>query len=88
MAQVKIYGNKAHLTSNKQALSDAIHSCIMEALQLPAEKRFHRFLGLENGDFIYPDDRSQQYIIIEISMFEGSFNRDEKEPDSAAVQVA
>jgi 4-oxalocrotonate tautomerase family enzyme len=71
MAQVKIYGNKAQLATHKQSLSDAIHSCIVEVLQLPPEKRFHRFFGLESGDFIYPDDRSQQYIIIEISMFEG-----------------
>lgn len=71
MVQIKIYGNKAHLAAHRQALSDTIHSCIVEALQLPADKRFHRFLGLEPDDFIHPDDRSPQYTVIEISMFEG-----------------
>ena len=43
----------------------------MEALAHPAEKRFHRFIGLDRQDFIYPADRSERYIIIEMSMFEG-----------------
>jgi phenylpyruvate tautomerase PptA (4-oxalocrotonate tautomerase family) len=43
----------------------------MDALQLPPEKRFHRFIALEVDDFVFPDDRSEQYTVIEISMFEG-----------------
>ena len=71
MAQIKIYGLRAHLDQRKQPISDVIHHCAMEALQLPAEKRFHRFIALEPDDFIFPDDRSEQYTIIEISIFEG-----------------
>lgn len=71
MAQIKIYGERAHLGANRQAISDAIHACAVEALQLPPEKRFHRFLTLDAGDFIYPADRSERYTIIEISMFGG-----------------
>ncbi len=43
----------------------------MEALEYPLEKRFHRFIALDEEDFIYPQDRSERYIIIEISIFEG-----------------
>jgi 4-oxalocrotonate tautomerase family enzyme len=71
MAQVKIYGLKAHLNPIRARLSDVIHGCAMDALQLPAEKRFHRFFPLEADDFLYPADRSERYTIIEISMFEG-----------------
>ena len=71
MAQVKIYGLQQALQPIKQALSDVIHSCIVEALNFPAEKRFHRFLLLDESDFFYPADRSQHYMILEISMFEG-----------------
>ncbi|MBV8652954.1 MAG: tautomerase family protein [Alphaproteobacteria bacterium] len=71
MAQVKIYGLRRSLEKNRLALSQAIHSCVMEALAYPAEKRFHRFLALDDADFIYPADRSEYYTIIEISMFEG-----------------
>lgn len=71
MAQIRIYGNRVHLDEQRQALSDAIHACMMEALALPPEKRFHRFLPLEREDFVYPADRSECYTIIEISMFAG-----------------
>lgn len=71
MAQIKIYGRKQHLDSHKQALSAAIHTCSVEVLRLPADKRFHRFIALEAADFIYPADRSPNYTIIEVSMFAG-----------------
>ncbi len=72
MAQVKIYGNKKVLTpSLKIEISTAIHSAVMDALAYPPEKKFHRFIELEEGCFIYPSDRTENYIIIEISMFEG-----------------
>lgn len=43
----------------------------MSALSYPAEKKFHRFVTLSEENFIYPSDRSERYIIIEISIFEG-----------------
>lgn len=71
MAQVKIYGNKKFLAASKGEISLAIHSAVMSALSYPPEKKFHRFIELEEGCFIYPEDRTEKYIIIEISMFEG-----------------
>ncbi len=71
MAQVKIYGLREQLDPIKARLSEIIHACAVEALQLPEEKRFHRFFPLEAADFVYPAGRSTRYTIIEISMFEG-----------------
>ena len=71
MAQIKIYGLKSNLDENKLTISNAIHQSVMVALQYPLEKKFHRFISLEQDDFAYPSDRSEKYIIIEISMFEG-----------------
>src|SRR5665213_1324424 len=71
MAQVKIYGLRAHLKPIQAELSDAIHSCVVEALQFPANKRAHRFFHLEAEDFYFPASASERYTIIEISMFEG-----------------
>jgi hypothetical protein len=71
MAQVRIYGERGHLGRVRSALSDALHACLMDALQLPAGKRFQRFIALEAADFIYPPDRSGAYTILEISMFAG-----------------
>jgi phenylpyruvate tautomerase PptA (4-oxalocrotonate tautomerase family) len=71
MAQVKIYGLKSALADKREVLSKAIHESLMEAFALPEDKRFHRFIGLEKEDFLYPSDRSENYTIIELSLFEG-----------------
>lgn len=71
MAQVKIYGLRDSLKPIQLQLSDIIHSCLVKSMDLPIEKKFQRFICLEREDFIYPKDRSEKYIIIEISMFEG-----------------
>jgi phenylpyruvate tautomerase PptA (4-oxalocrotonate tautomerase family) len=71
MAQIKIYGVREHLDAVKAELSDVIHSCVVDALSYPPDKRAHRFLPLDPSDFYYPAGRSARYTIIEISMFEG-----------------
>jgi phenylpyruvate tautomerase PptA (4-oxalocrotonate tautomerase family) len=71
VAQVKIYGMREHLKPIQADLSDAIHSCVVEALQFPANKRAHRFFHLEAQDFYFPASASERYTIIEISMFGG-----------------
>ena len=71
MGQIKIYGLREHLEPVKARMSDAIHACVVEALQFPENKRAHRFFHLEPGDFYYPASASDRYTIIEISMFEG-----------------
>jgi phenylpyruvate tautomerase PptA (4-oxalocrotonate tautomerase family) len=78
MSQVKIFGQRQVLREKRAALSDAIHASLVEAIGLPAEKRFQRFIGLDAADFIAPADRSEQYIIIEISMFEGRSDESKK----------
>ena len=71
MAQIKIYGLKERLDPIKGQLSDVIHSCVVDALQFPQDKRAHRFFLLNPDDFYYPSGRTTKYTIIEISMFEG-----------------
>jgi len=71
LTQIKIYGNTQFLNEARRSISDVIHSCLVDAIALPPNKRFHRFLPLDSEDFIYPADRSQKYLIVEISLFEG-----------------
>ena len=71
MAQIKIYAVRESLEAYQSALSDALHAVMVDVLRLPMDKRFHRFMALSSEDFIFPSDRSAQYTIIEISMFEG-----------------
>ena len=97
MAQVKIYGLGEFLRPIQGQLSDAIHGCVVEALQFPADKRAHRFFPMERQDFFIPrgPGRSDRYIIIEISMFEGRAIQTKKqlirllfEQIHAAVRIA
>ena len=71
MSQVKIYGVREHLDPVKARLSDVIHSCVVDALSYPEDKRAHRFFPLDPEDFYYPAGRTPRYTIVEISMFEG-----------------
>jgi 5-carboxymethyl-2-hydroxymuconate isomerase len=71
MGQIKIYGLRSHLDPIKRQLSDVIHSCIVDALQYPLDKRAHRFFPLDESDFYMPDGRTERYTVVEISMFEG-----------------
>ncbi|KAF3889899.1 MULTISPECIES: tautomerase family protein [Nostocales] len=71
MVQTKIYGLRERLNPIKSQLSDIIHSCVMDALQYPSDKRAHRFFPLDASDFFYPAGRTDRYTIIEFSMIEG-----------------
>jgi phenylpyruvate tautomerase PptA (4-oxalocrotonate tautomerase family) len=68
---IRIYGIKDKLRPIRKELSDVINSCMVEALEFPADKRAHRFIPLDPEDFYYPDGRSDAYTVIEINMMEG-----------------
>lgn len=71
MPQVKISGLRDHLAAKRTQLSETVHSCVMDALGLPKDKRAQRFIHLEKDDFFMPGGRTNAYTIIEISMIEG-----------------
>ena len=71
MVQIKVYGLAQTLNPIKAELSDIIHASLVQVLQISPEKRFHRFFPLDKTDFYYPPDRTENYLIIEIIMFEG-----------------
>ncbi len=71
MAQIKLYALRTVLEQHRNTVSDAVHQAVVEALEYPMDKRFHRFFPLEPEDFIFPSDRTDHYLILEITMFEG-----------------
>lgn len=71
MAQVKLYGLRRALQGKQGALSDAVHACAVEVLGLSKDKCFHRFFLLDDENFLFPPDRSEHYLVLEFSMFEG-----------------
>jgi phenylpyruvate tautomerase PptA (4-oxalocrotonate tautomerase family) len=71
MSHVKIYGLREHLGPILRDVSDVIHSCVVDALHYPPDKRAHRFFQLDASEFFYPAGRTAKYTIVEFSMFEG-----------------
>lgn len=71
MSQIKIYALHQTIDQFRDQLANAIHQALIESLNYPVEKKFQRFIALEAENFIFPNDRSPHYTIIEISMFEG-----------------
>jgi phenylpyruvate tautomerase PptA (4-oxalocrotonate tautomerase family) len=79
MVQIKIYGLADKLNPVKHELSNIIHNSITEILKVAPEKKFQRFFPLKKENFYYPNDRSENYLILEISMFEGRSQDTKKE---------
>ena len=78
MSQIKIYGVGCRLAPIRDELSNIIHSCAMDALGMPKDKRAHRFIALAKEDFMMPGGRTEAYTIIEISMIEGRTSETKK----------
>jgi len=79
MVQIKIYGLADKLNPIKSELSNTIHTSLIEILKIAPEKKFQRFFPLEKENFYYPSDRSENYLIIEVVMFEGRSIKTKKE---------
>lgn len=71
MAQFKIYGRETFLREQHARISEVVHAAAVRNLQLPPDKRFHRFLPLADWQLVAPADRSERYLIIEAYMFTG-----------------
>lgn len=70
MAQVKVYGRRSVWQGRTGEVSDAVHRILVDAWALPAEKRFHRFLLLEDDELVAPG-RGPAYLVVEVVAFAG-----------------
>ncbi len=52
MGQIKVYGIRDRLNPMKETLSNVIHSCMVEVLEFPSDKKFHRFSQWRKKIFI------------------------------------
>ena len=71
MSQIKIFGIDKKLIPIREKLSSVIHSCVVNALGIPNDKRVHRSMLMKKENFFMPEGRTDAYTIIEISMIEG-----------------
>ena len=68
---IVIYGIAEKLNPIRVKLSDIIHGCMQSVLNLPEDKRAHRFIPMEREDLYYPSGRTEAYTVIEINMMAG-----------------
>ncbi|MFP3713402.1 tautomerase family protein [Puerhibacterium sp. TATVAM-FAB25] len=69
MVHVTVSGLRRVWGERRTEVSDALHSVLVRQWQIPEDKRFHRFLLLDDGDLLVP--RSEAYLLVEVLCFAG-----------------
>jgi phenylpyruvate tautomerase PptA (4-oxalocrotonate tautomerase family) len=68
---VKLYALRERLEGRRKTLSDAVQGALVDAFGMPPDKRAHRFFPLEREDLYAPPDRSDDYLLIELTVMGG-----------------
>lgn len=71
MPLVKIETRKSWNASQKKKIMEAVHLAMREALKIPENDRTIRFHEYHSEDFQVPPEKTENYILVEISMFTG-----------------
>ena len=71
MPLVKIETRKGRSAAQKKEIMDAIHSALRQALKIPGHDRTIRFHEYHPEDFQVSPDRTENYTLVEISIFHG-----------------
>lgn len=80
MPLVKIETRKSWSASQKNEIMEAVHSAMREALKIPENDRNIRFHEYHPDDFkVPPDTTTENYVLVEISMFTGRSLQAKKE---------
>ena len=79
MPLVKIETRKSWSSSQKWDIMEAIHSAMREALKIAENDRDIRFHEYHPEDFQVTPDKTENYILVEISMFTGRSLQAKKE---------
>jgi len=79
MPLVKIETRKSWSASQKWEIMEAIHSAMREALKIPENDRDIRFHEYHPEYFQVTPDKTENYILVEISMFTGRSLQAKKE---------
>jgi len=71
MPLVKIHVLEGLNDEQKNTLHKAIHSALVESLEIPDWDFFHRIYEFSRTDFVFPDTKSDKFIILEIHLYPG-----------------
>ena len=78
MPIVKINMQKGFSPEYKKTVLDCVHSGIMETLGTEDWDRFQRILEYEPEDFEKPEEKTDHFMIIEITLFPGQTKEQKK----------
>ena len=70
----------------KKAILDGVHSALIEAFKIPENDKNHRLYELDKENFEFPDDKSDQFTSIELTVFKGRSFEAKKHLYSAIVR--
>lgn len=78
MPIVKIYLIKGKTKEYKETVLDVIHSSLVEALKIEDNDRFQRIIEIEDKDFERPSFKTDNFMIIELTIFPGRTKEQKK----------
>ena len=71
MPLVKITIRKGRSREEKRVLLDAVHAALIDAFEIPQGDRNQRVLEVEPDNFEFPEGKTEDYTIIEMTVFPG-----------------
>jgi hypothetical protein len=71
MPLVRLEVRQGRSATQKQALLDAAHAALMEALGVPDHDRMQRIVEHHREDFELPPGRGDDFVLVEVTMFPG-----------------
>jgi phenylpyruvate tautomerase PptA (4-oxalocrotonate tautomerase family) len=71
MPLVRLEVRQGRSAAQKQALLDATHAALVEALRIPDHDRMQRIVEHARGDFESPPSGSDDFVLVEVTMFAG-----------------
>lgn len=85
MPIVKISILKGKADDYKKALLDGVHDALVDTIKIPDYDRFQRLYEFENNNFEYPQNKTNNVTIIEITLFKGRSFKAKKALYSAII---
>ena len=71
MPLVRLEVRQGRSATQKQALLDAAHAALVEALEIPDHDRMQRIVEHTRADLKLPPGRSDDFVLVEVTMFAG-----------------
>jgi 4-oxalocrotonate tautomerase family enzyme len=64
--------------NQKRRISDIVHESLVDAFKIPDSDYNHRISEYTRDGFLYPKNRTEKYILIEMTIFPGRSKEDKK----------